>query len=264
MSDLLHEVREFCRNRGADLFGIASADVLNERAPEGRRPKDLLYEAKVSVVIGIRWVDALIDGIPEVRSLYSRFMLAITWKFDILTMDLARFLQERGYSSLPIPNGDPYDLKELVGCISHKHAAAVAGLGEFGLNNLLLTSEYGPRQRFSQVLTEAPLQADHPSILNLCKNMTPKCEMACIRTCPARAIPAADLKDAGAWEKIAREGQRIDKQGCSQYMDTLPRMGRNGYVYRCGLCIERCPVGSRVKRRESIIQGFRPTKLTTI
>ena len=32
------------------------------------------------------------------------------------------------------------------GPFSHRHAAVAAGLGTFGLNNLLLTKQYGPRQ----------------------------------------------------------------------------------------------------------------------
>jgi epoxyqueuosine reductase QueG len=243
MKDLTTEVKEFCRGKGADLVGIVSAETLNRKAPAGYRPKDLLEKAKVSIVLAIRWVDSLIEGLPETRPLYSRYMLAMMWKCDILTFEVARYLQEQGYSSMPIPNGDPYDLKDLKGCLSHKHAAVEAGLGEFGLNSLLLTPQYGPRQRFGQVLTEAPLQADKPRILNLCKNMIQVCGRACVKVCPMKAIPSPDLGSA-VWKKIVTEGQSIDKQRCSYHQDCLPRMGRNGYTFRCGLCISSCPVAS--------------------
>ncbi len=244
MKDLTRKVKELCRGKGADLVGVVSAETLNRKAPEGYQPKDLLKNAKASIVLAIRWVESLIEGLPATRPLYSRYMLAMMWKCDMLTFDIARYLQERGYSSMPIPNGDPYDLKDLKGFLSHKHAAVEAGLGEFGLNNLLLTPQYGARQRFGQVLTEAPLEADKPRILNLCKKMIPVCGKACVKVCPMKAIPSPVLGSA-VWKNIVMEGQAMDKHRCSYHQDYLPRMGRNGYTFRCGLCISCCPVASQ-------------------
>ena len=58
------------------------------------------------------------------------------------------------------------------------------------------------------------------------------------------------------------KGTDIDKLGCSYYQDRgLPHMGRNGYTFRCGLCINACPVGSNIPKRESISKGVRPVKI---
>ena len=50
-------------------------------------------------------------------------------------------------------------LKNPVAFFSHRHAAFLAGLGNFGVNNMLLTPEYGPRVRFGSVFTSAELAA---------------------------------------------------------------------------------------------------------
>ena len=46
------------------------------------------------------------------------------------------------------------------GAFSHRHAATRAGLGEFGYNNIVLTRQFGPRQRWNSILTEVELEPD--------------------------------------------------------------------------------------------------------
>jgi hypothetical protein len=43
---------------------------------------------------------------------------------------------------------------------SDRHPAVATGLGAFGLNNLLLTPEYGPRVRLESMITTAELVPD--------------------------------------------------------------------------------------------------------
>ena len=53
-----------------------------------------------------------------------------------------------GYGSIDILKEKP------IAFFSHRHAAYCAGLGNFGLNNMLLTPQYGPRVRFASILTD--------------------------------------------------------------------------------------------------------------
>ena len=65
----------------------------------------------------------------------------------------------------------------MVGC--------AAGLGELGLSKLLLTPQFGPRQRVFCVLTDAELDPDpllEDSICDECGE--------CVRACPSGAIPS--------------------------------------------------------------------------
>ena len=59
-------------------------------------------------------------------------------------------------------------------------AAAAAGLGEIGANGMLLTPEFGPRQRFSFLLTtaELPETPDQTGGKKLCDHCS-KCAEAC-------------------------------------------------------------------------------------
>jgi epoxyqueuosine reductase QueG len=116
----------------------------------------------------------------------------------------------------------------LAGNFSHKHAAYVCGLGSFGVNNLILTANYGPRIRFTSILTSAELPNARVPEVNLCRS--PACD-ACVQRCPVRALD--EWNDGYS----ASEGWRIAKRKCYTYIfDTLGGQ-------RCGLCTKVCPVG---------------------
>jgi ferredoxin len=65
-------------------------------------------------------------------------------------------------------------------------AGFLCGLGEIGYSKMLLTPEFGPRQRVGIIITEMELEPDpiiEPGTLcNRC--------MACVRECPGGCIPA--------------------------------------------------------------------------
>lgn len=77
--------------------------------------------------------------------------------------------------------------------ISQRHAAVAAGLGEFGWNSIVLTPEFGPRQRFGAILTTAELEPD-PMYEGepLCN---PNCRI-CTDMCPSGALSARGDKPA--------------------------------------------------------------------
>jgi len=263
MEGLTQEIKRFAIDQGFDLIGIASSDRIHTLTPEGyHRPKDLLPECQSIIVMALRWVDPLIDGLPELRGMYSRMMIIMNNWLDEALLHIAHFMSRKGFLALPIHASDPYDLSQLKGVLSHKHAAVQAGLGEFGLSNLLLTPQFGPRQRFVQMLTDAQLVPDALLNLGLCEKTIPRCDYACIRACPPKVIPAPHRDESTGMKEIIWQGVRIDKAGCSYYQDrVLPHMGRNGYTYRCGLCIAACPVGSEVPQRESVTRRIRPVRI---
>lgn len=263
MEKITKQVKQFALDQGMDLIGIASTETLDELTPVGyNRPKDLMAECHSSIVVALRWSDPLVDGLPELRAMYSRMMIMMNNQIDQGLLRISRFLTEKGFLALPVHASDPYDLSELKGILSHKHAAVQAGLGEFGLSNLLLTPQFGPRQRLGQILTDAELIPDRPVNSNLCESTIPECHFACINICPKRVIPNDYKSDHRVMKTVVWKGTTIDKAGCSYYQDRgLPHMGRNGYTFRCGLCINACPVGSEIPKRETIAQGIRPVKI---
>jgi len=125
------------------------------------------------------------------------------------------------------PSGEALLQQALQGEISQKHVAVAAGLGVFGLNNLVLTPQYGPRIRFGCVLT---CQEFEPSSLlegGLCKRN--ECQR-CLEACPVDALK-------GGLDFNPLIGREMDKRRCFHY--NYHELGG----LHCGLCISVCPIG---------------------
>jgi ferredoxin len=93
-----------------------------------------------------------------------------------LAASLAKYIRALGYPAIPCGNDTAQSIP----------LAIDAGLGELGRNGLLLTPEYGPRQRICKVFTSLPLQIDQPIDFGAGK-FCEKCR-ACAKSCPANAI----------------------------------------------------------------------------
>ncbi|HWR06272.1 hypothetical protein [Sporomusa sp.] len=160
-------------------------------------------------------------------------------ELQTLSMYSALFLEKNGYRTVYMPttygntmswpgNLDrslPRAAPQWYGPFSHRHAAVAAGLGEFGLNNLFLTPEYGPRVRLVSIITAAPLTAD-PVLENpIC--LGKKCSL-CVKACPAKAFgDIYEIEIAGKKNYQAR----ISQDDCAKF---------NKVCYK--KCVRACPV----------------------
>jgi len=157
---LTREMNTFVCLKGADLFGVAdlapAADFLSTHGDSVAAG----YPRAVS--IGMQLNNAIVDNHrpdePRGKSLYWHHVYSVvSEELNALAYDVSRWLTSRGFDALPVPASEPYDRKTLQGIISNKLPAHLAGLGWIGKNCLLLTEAFGPRVRFTTVLTDAPL-----------------------------------------------------------------------------------------------------------
>jgi len=88
-------------------------------------------------------------------------------------------------------------------CRSNKYAAVAAGLGEIGWHGIVLTPEYGVRQRFICIITNAPLQVNP-----LCQG-PPLCKKCfqCVEACPVNALDKSESITFKIENKIFKFGK---------------------------------------------------------
>jgi epoxyqueuosine reductase len=163
----------------------------------------------------------------------------INMELQTISMYIAIFLERAGYKSVYLPttygqtfswpgntNRDFPRVPKEFGPFSHRHAAVAAGLGELGLNNLLLTPQYGPRNRFVSIITTAPLIADPLLQKPVC--LGEKCSL-CIKNCGGKAFGKVyELNVGGHKNRLAR----IDVGLCHK-----------GFQICFKKCITACPLG---------------------
>lgn len=203
-------LRRLAEHAGIDLVGVAPVSRL-ANGPEGARPTDYMPSARSVVVLAKKMLDAVIDVAghyeDEGKTLgpymwYGYPMM--NWELSAAAMRVSRFLEGEGAKALPFP---PTGINYKFGTradFSHRHAAVAAGLGQFGFSGLLLTPQFGPRQRLVSIITDAPLE---PSPMHeeppLCR--PDRCGHACIKACPTRAMTGrVELSIDGTTSAYAR------------------------------------------------------------
>lgn len=215
------EIKNFLFSQGAFAVGIADVRAFN-----------LSYERAVSFCL--RLDDSIIDSIgstptPE----YADHYREINKKIDEISERLVNFLEEFGYQAKLIPASKILDDKELLGELSHKAVARIAGIGWQGKSLLIINPNIGPRFRLGTVLTNAKIEPDSP-IKNRCGRCT-----ECTKACPSGAIKNVSTKD---YYKDREEA--IDLKKCYEktlYFKSLDGIGAT----ICGVCVKVCPWGRK-------------------
>jgi epoxyqueuosine reductase QueG len=142
------------------------------------------------------------------------------------------------------------------GPFSHRHAATRAGLGEFGYNNLVLTREFGPRQRFNSIITDAELIPDPLITEPVC--LRDKCNL-CLKACIMQCITMRDDPSVTDYRSVEKDDRsRIFIDTPARTDPTLCRRRREGKPHSPirGDCVRVCPVPSMPKHLPERLQAI--------
>ncbi len=278
--NLKEQIKQTALTHGMDLCGFAGVDRFVE-SPAGRHPTDILPGCKTVIVIGTRLLDGIIqanfrtfeDGRRDLKGLYGTYGYAFLPNFELTyaCYSIAQFIERTtGVITTPCSTGPMTNGMQL----SLRHAAVAAGLGEFGWMSIVLTPQFGPRNRFGVVLTQLELEPD-PLYTGkkLCE--PEKCGI-CTRICPTGALSEIGAEDIHRcnigehhyeygkcnWEKcqIGTLGLKKITGANEDYLETsdptpqdildaVHRMPINEgglqhhTSHNCGKCLSYCPVG---------------------
>lgn len=182
---------------GADLAGIAPIGRFRD-VPADRNPRSIFPECRSVIVLARRICRGSLRGVEEGTNFGSTYQcFGYTWVEDNFlsqtSYDLSLWIEEQGFEAVPLfayseagmPKGVPVapDRPAPNVYIDPRYAVPAAGLGEVGLGGFILTPEYGTRQRFAFILTDAELEGDPVQTVRLCAD----CD-GCAKACPFGAI----------------------------------------------------------------------------
>lgn len=241
-------VKEHAKACGADIAGITSMDRF-EGLPQNMDPRAICPEAKSMVVLGYRIFRGVFRGMAEGTFFTAANLMGFAgtrWVFQPVSLwNFTKILEDAGYESMPIPDNFPWSNIEGLdpdemgqgfidvnpsaygkpdetwsqpaapgraapdAFFQLRIAAFCAGLGEIGYSGMFLTPQFGPRQMFAAVLTDAELEPDPLYEGELCDHC-----MECVERCSGCAISGADtVKLTVAGRQL--EWGRLDFAKCS-------------------------------------------------
>jgi len=196
MENLTNVMKEFAQEHGADLVGVAPIERFSEVPPE-HNPAAIFPEAKSVLMLGRRVLRGALRGMEEGTNLHDCSSYGYTWLenefIPLLVYRVTQFLEDRGWEAVPVypypvdaaPEGIPVapDKPAPNVTVDFNLAAVAAGLGEIGYANVFLSPQYGPRQRFGMIITDAELEADPLFDGTVCG----RCGQ-CVNECPLGAM----------------------------------------------------------------------------
>ncbi|MBU4201245.1 MAG: hypothetical protein KKG09_00650 [Verrucomicrobia bacterium] len=189
------ELQRFAKQARIDIVGVAAIERFDELPPE-KHPRVIFPEVKSVIVIGRRITRGTLRGVEEGSNFQNYLLFGDDWldnrSLAMATFMLSEFIEDNGWEAVPLqnlpPEVPPMGVKVRPNqpppnvMLDFNDAAVRAGVGELGYCGVLLTPQYGPRQRIQLILTDAPLDPDPMLADPICKGNT-----ECQGTCPLNA-----------------------------------------------------------------------------
>ncbi|MHB1417089.1 MAG: 4Fe-4S dicluster domain-containing protein [Chloroflexota bacterium] len=236
------KVRGFARLLGADLVGIGPLNPAFVYSHIGRTfygetwGEPIRLDHPYAISLGIRMnTGGLVRTSPHFPTLLESGLAYARGAF--ISVQLASYIRGLGYRARA------HHLRNYQ--VLSVPVAVDGGLGEMGRCGFLLTREYGNCLRLATVTTDLPMALDKPTDLGV-ERFCERC-VACVKACPAGAIPTGEKTVVRGVRKWA-----LDAAKCYHFWH---EMGSD-----CGLCIAACPwsnwaLGPRPSETEPPVAG---------
>jgi ferredoxin len=196
---------EMALANGLDLVGVANIERF-AHAPARMHPASIFPECRSVIVVAKRILRGDWRGIEEgtywpTYTYYGYHGLLNSFFIPVGVYETACFIEDHGWEAVPyypgVPETQPPDPPIRPGAVAPnvhlaiRIAGVAAGVGEMGWSKVFLTQQFGPRQRLAAILTDLELE---PDPLLPPRTLCDGCG-ACVRGCPADAIPPTRSND---------------------------------------------------------------------
>ncbi|TGE33775.1 epoxyqueuosine reductase [Desulfosporosinus sp. Sb-LF] len=211
------------------LVGFASAhDPLFAQmkeiiGPHHLHPSDLLPDAQTVIAFFIPFAKSIITANRKSSQIASEWAVAYietNQLIETISIELKKELATYGINVATQKATHNFNEQDLTAVWSHKSMAYVAGLGTFGVNQLLIT-ESGCAGRFCSAVISAEITPTPRPSRESCHYKRDSNCLFCVKNCPTGALTIHGL----------------DKQRCySQLLDVDKQFPELGLCDVCGKC----------------------------
>lgn len=225
----LEDLAEAARELDLDLVSVAKIADVDAHLPLERRLASISRQMSHVIVVARRQH----SGISAADHLATKQFAGghLHYFVTVAVGELAEGIEKGGRLALPFyttaidfRTTDQNDLTPAgQGAWPVRVAAVQGGMGSFGLNNMLLTPEFGPRIVLGAVLTDLDLATGQPLEEVLCPGLE-ECGR-CAAACPAKAIPSSAPAGAELGQVRGLDGPACARfaqpYGVNAFMETL-------------------------------------------
>jgi epoxyqueuosine reductase QueG len=195
MKDLTERVRQAAMDAGAALVGFAPISRF-ANAPELVHPRTIFPPTKTVIAVAVPQERGTLKAVEE-GTYWQAYNCDSYWYLNEIVApkilrSLVLFLEDQGFTSVPVHNPfHPHTGRRIRddqpagpdGMVSLRVIGVAAGLGELGHSKVLLTPQFGPRQRVFAVFTDAEIEPTPLFRGKICDGC-----LSCVKACEACAI----------------------------------------------------------------------------
>lgn len=201
------------------------ADLQQVVHPTHMLPQDLLPGARSVVSFFLPFAPWIVEANSQDREQVAREWAVAYVETNTLigniTTHLTQALARQGIRTAAEPATHNFDPVSLVSRWSHKSVAVIAGLGSFGVHQMVIT-DAGCAGRFGSVVLDIDLPTTPVEPRERCSYFHDGSCLECVLRCPANALDSS---------------LPLDKQGCHRQLHSVARQYEElGLVDVCGKC----------------------------
>ena len=201
-------------------------------------PEEVLKDGKIIIAYFIPFSEYVVTGNKSPGLASSQWAEAYektNAMFPKLNMHLIEFAERLGFEARQSSEASVFYRDEIMSHWSFRHFAYAAGLGTFGINNMLIT-EAGCAGRVNAIVTNMNIEPDSPQTEEAClykRNGT--CGL-CIKACPSSALSAEGFDRKKCYDRCL-ENAEVHKGRGSSYGAEAADIGSEV----CGKCVAGMP-----------------------
>jgi len=209
---------------GDPLFGGLKRAV----SPGHLLPADLLPSAQAVVAFFIPFEKAVarsnVSGTMASRE-WAQAYLDTNGLISGVNRHMAALLEAAGHKAAVTPATRNFDPVLLISNWSHRHIALVAGLGRFGVNNMLITKK-GCCGRIGSFVTTLPLEGDERPERESCLHLGGNQCLRCVNRCAGGALTPVSFDRAKCYAACRKNEEFYSDLGkadvCGKCLAGLP------------------------------------------
>ena len=199
-------------------------------SPEHFIPEDILSDAKSIISFFLPFRESIANSNIEGTIASKEWAMAYIQTNDLIKTindKIEKLMENNGYKTGKIPATHNFDEKKLISNWSHRHIAYIAGIGTFGINNMLITKS-GCCGRFGSIITNYELDK-YSQITEIKEKCLYKLNSSC-GICQKKCIVNA------------YENNNYNRYKCyEQCLKNAKHHEKIGYADVCGKCLVGLP-----------------------